>query len=174
MRIEHAQHLATRDIKRFAELGVIASMQPYHAIDDGRWAEEYIGAERIKTTYAIRSLADRGTILAFGSDWAVAPASPLLGIYAAVTRRTLDDMNPEGWVPSQKISVEKALVAYTRDAAYAAFDDQKKGTLEVGKLADFVVLSEDLFDIDPVHIKDVKVLQTFVGGKKVFDSGAIQ
>lgn len=169
LRIEHVQHIAPDDIKRFAELGVIASVQPYHAIDDGRWAEELIGPERIKTTYAFKSLSDAKTTLVFGSDWPVAPATPLDGIYAAVTRRTLDDKNPEGWVPEQKITVEQALIAYTKNAAFASFDEHTKGTLEPGKLADFVLLSEDLTKIDPVKIRDVKVLQTFVGGKEVFE-----
>lgn len=168
LRIEHAQHLATKDISRFSDLGVIASMQPYHAIDDGRWAEEVIGPERIKTTYAFKSLLDANATLAFGSDWAVAPASPLYGIYAAVTRRTLDDKNPTGWVPEQKITVEQALQAYTKDAAYASFEEDIKGTLEVGKLADFVVIDEDITTIDPIKIREVKILQTYVGGKKVF------
>jgi len=169
-RIEHAQHLAADDIGRFAELKVIASMQPYHAIDDGRWAEELIGPERIKTTYAFKSLADANATLAFGSDWPVAPATPLEGIYAAVTRRTIDGKNPDGWVADQKISVEQALTYYTKTAAYASFDEKVKGTIEVGKLADFVVLSDDITAIDPVKIIDVKVLQTFVGGRKVYDS----
>ena len=169
LRIEHAQHIAPEDIKRFAELGIIASMQPYHAIDDGRWAEEMIGAERIKTTYAFKSLMDANTIVAFGSDWAVAPASPLQGIYAATTRQTLDGANPNGWVAEQKITVEQGLLAYTKDAAFASFDENIKGTLEVGKLADFVILSEDIRKIDVTKIRDVEVLETYVGGKKVFD-----
>ena len=167
-RIEHAQHLLPSDIPRFAELGVIASMQPYHAIDDGRWAENLIGPERIKTTYAFKSLIDAGAVVAFGSDWFVAPPTPLEGIYGAVTRRTLDDRNPDGWVPEEKITVEQALIAYTRNAAYAAFEEDIKGTIESGKLADFVVLSEDITTINPVKIWDVKVLQTYVGGKKVY------
>jgi predicted amidohydrolase YtcJ len=169
-RIEHSQHIAASDIPRYASLKVIASMQPYHAIDDGRWAERYIGPERIRTTYAFRSLLDSGAKLAFGSDWPVAPATPLEGIYAAVTRRTLDDKNPGGWIPEQKITVEEALRAYTKDAAYASFDENIKGTLEPGKLADFVVLDQDITAIDPVTIRDVKILQTFVAGRKVFDS----
>jgi len=169
-RIEHAQHLDPADIKRFAELGVIASMQPYHAIDDGRWAEDVIGAERIKTTYAFNSLLAANATIAFGSDWAVAPASPIQGIYAATTRRTLDGKNPNGWVPEQKITVEQALKAYTKDAAYAAFEEDIKGTLEKGKLADFVILNEDLRKIDPVKIREVQVLATYVGGKKVFNN----
>ncbi len=144
-------------------------MQPYHAIDDGRWAEEVIGPERIKTTYAFRSLFDTGAKVAFGSDWPVAPATPLEGIYAAVTRRTLDDKNPEGWVPEQKITVEQALQGYTVNGAYASFEENIKGTLEPGKLADFVVLSDDITKMDPVKIREARVLQTYVGGKKVFD-----
>ncbi len=168
-RIEHAQHLAPDDIKRFKELGAIASMQPYHAIDDGRWAEEYLGSERIKTTYAFRSLLDADAKVVFGSDWAVAPASPILGIYAAVTRRTLDNRNPDGWVPEQKISVLEALRAYTIDAAYASFDENNKGSLEAGKLADFVILSDDPTQVDPVQLKELQVLQAYVGGVKMFD-----
>lgn len=167
-RIEHAQHLDQNDISRFSDLNVIASMQPYHAIDDGRWAEDLIGKERIKTTYAFKSLIDANTTLVFSSDWPVAPASPLDGIYAAVTRRTLDNKNPNGWIPDQKINVEQALLAYTKNAAYSSFDEKIKGTLAEGKLADFIVLSEDLTTIEPEKIKNVIVLQTYIGGKKVF------
>ena len=169
-RIEHAQHLTSEDILRFSELGIIPSMQPYHLIDDGRWAEKLIGPERVKTTYAFKSLLDTNSILAFGSDWFVAPPTPLEGIYAAVTRRTLDDKNPNGWVPEQKITVEQALIAYTKNAAYAAFEEDIKGTLQPGKLADFVIISEDLTKVDPVRIRELKILETYVGGKKVFDS----
>jgi predicted amidohydrolase YtcJ len=165
-RVEHTQHLREQDIPRFAQLGVIASMQPYHAIDDGRWAEQFIG-ERIATTYAFRSLIDAKATLAFGSDWFVAPATPLEGIYAAVTRRTLDDKNPDGWVPAQKITVEEALRAYTANGAYASFDEARKGTLVAGKLADLVVLDRDLFAIAPQEIRNAKVLTTVVGGKVV-------
>ncbi|MEJ2583645.1 MAG: amidohydrolase [Robiginitalea sp.] len=166
-RIEHAQHIAQEDLHRFAELGVIPSMQPYHAIDDGRWAERVIG-NRIQNTYAFRSLLDAGARLAFGSDWFVAPPDPLYGIYAAVTRRTLDGAYPDGWVPEQKITVEEALKAYTTGSAYASFEADIKGSLQPGKLADFVMLSENLFEISPEHIKDVKILQTWVGGKQVY------
>ncbi|MEP1097109.1 MAG: amidohydrolase [Cyclobacteriaceae bacterium] len=168
-RIEHVQHLSPSDISRFDELGVIASVQPYHAIDDGRWAEKVIGSERIKTTYAFKSLLDANTTVAFGSDWAVAPPTPLEGIYAATTRRTLDGANPEGWVPEQKITVEEALRAYTINGAYSSFDENVKGKLAPGMLADFVILSEDLTKVDPVQINAMRVLQTYVGGKKVFD-----
>lgn len=168
-RIEHAQHIAPRDIPRFAELAVIASMQPYHAIDDGRWAERVIGPERIRTTYAFRSLLDAGATLAFGSDWFVAPPTPLEGIYAAVTRRTLDDANPGGWVPEQRITVEDALRAYSLGSAFAAFDEQEKGTLRAGMLADFVMLDRDLTRIAPESIRDARVMLTVLGGEVVFE-----
>src|SRR5690606_13749715 len=138
LRIEHAQHLRAEDITRFAAQDMIASMQPYHAIDDGRWAEKRIGAERAEGTYAFRSLLDAGVVLAFGSDWFVAPMEPLLGIHAAVTRRTLDGAHPGGWVPGQKISVAEAVRAFTAGSAYAERQDAIKGTLEPGKLADLV------------------------------------
>jgi predicted amidohydrolase YtcJ len=165
-RVEHTQHLREQDIPRFARLGVIASMQPYHVIDDGRWAEQFIG-KRIATTYAFRSLLDNKARLAFGSDWFVAPATPLEGIYAAVTRRTLDDKNPDGWVPAQKITVEEALRAYTVGGAYASFDESRKGTLSAGKLADLVIVDRDLFKLPPEEIRNAKVLTTVVGGKVV-------
>ena len=167
-RIEHAQHLAAADVPRFGTLGVIPSMQPYHAIDDGRWAEKYIG-QRIATTYAFRALIDSGATLAFGSDWYVAPPTPLEGIYAAVTRRTLDDKNPGGWVPAQKITVEEALRAYTAGSAYASFDEGQKGILSVGRLADFVMLDKNLFEIAPEEIRNAQVVLTVVGGRKVME-----
>ncbi|MGH9580977.1 MAG: amidohydrolase, partial [Terriglobales bacterium] len=136
LRIEHAQHMATKDFDRFAAQHVIASMQPYHAIDDGRWAEKRIGAERIQTTYAFRTFLDHGVRLAFGTDWPVAPLDPLQGIYAAVTRATLDGKHPDGWVPKEKISVAEAVEAYTLGSAYAEFQDQDKGSITPGKLAD--------------------------------------
>jgi predicted amidohydrolase YtcJ len=167
-RIEHAQHLRRQDIARLAHSGVIASMQPYHAIDDGRWAEKRIGPERIKTTYAFRSLLDNGAHLAFGSDWTVAPMDPILGIYAAVTRRTLDGKNPNGWVPDQKITVEEALRAYTAGNAYGVFAERFRGKLAPGYLADLVVLDRDLTTIPPESIEQAGVRATIVGGKVVF------
>ena len=143
-------------------------MQPYHAIDDGRWAENVIGSERIKTTYAFRSLINSGAHLAFGSDWFVAPAAPLEGIYAAVTRRTLDDANPNGWVPEQKITVEQALRAYTYEGAFASFEEDKKGTIKAGMLADLVLLDRDITTIPPETIRDARVLYTIVGGRVVY------
>jgi predicted amidohydrolase YtcJ len=167
-RIEHAQHLRRSDIGRFGRSGVIASMQPYHAIDDGRWAEKRIGPERIKTTYAFRSLLDTGAHLAFGSDWTVAPLDPILGIYAAVTRRTLDDKNPKGWVPAEKITVEEALRAYTSGNAYGMFAERTRGKLAPGYLADLVLLDQDLTAIPAEAIERVQVRVTVVGGKVVF------
>ncbi len=169
-RIEHAQHLRPQDIPRFARDKVIASMQPYHAIDDGRWAEKRIGKERAKTTYAFRSLLDSGATLAFGTDWTVAPLDPILSIYAAVTRRTLDGKNPNGWVPAQKITVEEAVRAYTVGSAYAEFQENEKGTLTSGKLADVVILSRDIFKIDPKEIEKVKVVTTIMDGRVVYEA----
>ncbi|HEY4131257.1 MAG TPA: amidohydrolase, partial [Gemmatimonadaceae bacterium] len=166
-RIEHAQHLAASDVRRFAELGVIASVQPYHAIDDGRWAEKVIGAERAQLTYAFRALRDSRAHLAFGSDWPVAPATPLEGIYAAVTRRTLDDANPDGWIPAQKINVEDALRGYTSGAAYASFDETEKGMIARGMLADFVMIDRDLTRVAPETIRDASIVMTVVGGEIV-------
>jgi len=170
-RIEHAQHLRPEEIRRFGSQKVIASMQPYHAIDDGRWAENRIGPERAKGTYAFRSLLDAGAVLAFGSDWYVAPMEPLMGIYGAVTRRTLDGRRPDGWVPEQKITVAEAVRAFTLGSAYASFDEKIKGSIEPGKLADLVVLSEDIFSIDPATIDKVKVNMTIFGGRVVFERG---
>jgi len=167
-RIEHAQHLRPADIPRFGALGVIASMQPYHAIDDGRWAEKRIGRERCKTTYAFRSLLDARARLAFGSDWDVAPLSPIAGMDAAVTRRTIDGKNPKGWFPEQRIGVEEALRAYTATAAWAAFEEKEKGTLAPGRLADFVVLSHDILAIPAEEIVSTRVDVTVVGGRIVY------
>ncbi len=170
LRIEHAQHLRASDIPRFARLGVIASMQPYHAVDDGRWAQKRIGRERCRTTYAFRSLLDAKAVLAFGSDWDVAPLSPLEGIAAAVTRRTIDGKNPGGWFPQEKITAEEALRAYTSSAAYAAFEEKEKGTLAPGRLADFVVLSADPIAVKPDQIERIQIVKTVVGGRVVYDS----
>lgn len=168
-RVEHAQHLTQTAIPRFAELNIIPSMQPYHAIDDGRWAAKRLDKERLKGTYAFKSLLDAKARLTFGSDWTVAPLNPLAGIYAAVTRRTLDEQNPGGWFPEQKITVEQALQCYTTRNAYAGFQESKTGMLKKGMLADFAVLSENIFEIAPEKIKDVTVLHTWVNGRQVYE-----
>lgn len=167
-RVEHAQHLRPQDIARFGRLGVVASMQPYHAIDDGRWLERRIGPERIRTSYAFRTLLDSGATLAFGSDWTVAPLDPLLGVYAAVTRRTLDGKHPDGWVPEQKISLAEALRAYTWGNAYATFAETRRGALAPGYDADVVVLDRDLFALPPESLATARVRYTIVGGRVVY------
>ena len=169
-RIEHAQHLRQQDIPRFGSLKVVASMQPMHIIDDGRWAWKRLDEKRLKGTYAFRTLLDSGAVLAFGSDSPVATMNALYGIYAAVTRRTLDDKNRNGWIPEQKISVDEAVRAFTWGSAYAEFQEDVKGTLEVGKLADIIIISDDIFKIDPVKIRDAKVLTTIVDGRVVYEA----
>jgi predicted amidohydrolase YtcJ len=168
-RIEHAQHLRPEEIKAFAGQHVVASMQPYHAIDDGRWAEKRIGAERAKLAYAFRSLLDAGVTLAFGSDWDVAPMEPLMGIYAAATRRTLDGKRPGGWIPEQKITVAEAIRAYTMGSAYASFDEKIKGSIEPGKLADLAILSDDVLHISPERIDEVRVWMTVFDGEVIYE-----
>jgi predicted amidohydrolase YtcJ len=167
-RIEHAQHLRPVDITRIAKTNVIPSMQPYHAIDDGRWAAKRIDSTRLATTYAFRDLIDQGAHLGFGSDWTVAPIDPLLGIYAAVTRRTLDGKNPEGWFPAQKITVDEALRAYTVENAYGVFAEGRRGVLKPGARADLVLLDRDLTLIPPTDIPNARVLVTVVGGRVVY------
>jgi hypothetical protein len=166
--IEHAQHMAEKDFARFAKLHVIASMQPYHAIDDGRWAEKRLGHERARYSYAWRSFLDHGVPLAFGTDWPVAPLDPILGLYAAVTRAPLDGRNPNGWIPEQKITLAQAVEAYTMGSAFAEFQEHKKGSITPGKLADLVILSDNIFDLKPEAIRNVKVQTTIVGGKVVY------
>lgn len=169
-RIEHAQHLRPSEIPRFAAQGVIASMQPFHAADDGRWCDKRIGAARSRYTYAFRSLLDAGATLAFGSDWTVAPLNPMEGLKAAVTRQTLDGKHPDGWVPEEKITLEEAVRAYTVGSAYAEFQERLKGTLTPGKLADFVLLDRDIFRINPSALDRVKVWLTVVDGKIVWEA----
>ncbi len=167
-RIEHAQHVRSEDFERFATVGVIASMQPYHVIDDGRWAEQRLGPERCASSYAFRSFLDHGVRLAFGSDWPVAPLNPLLGIDAAVNRRTLDDAHPEGWFAAQRITVTEALEAYTVGSAYAVRREHELGSLSPGKLADLVVLSRDILDqAERDRLADTTVELTVVGGRVV-------
>jgi predicted amidohydrolase YtcJ len=168
-RIEHAQHLRPSEIPRFGQQQVIASMQPYHAADDGRWCEKRIGPERSKGTYAFRSLLQSGTVLAFGSDWTVAPLNPLEGIKAAVTRQTLDGKHPNGWLPEQKLTIDEAVHAFTVGSAYAEFAEKVKGTISPGKLADLVMLDRDIYKIDPGQIDKAQVVMTVMDGRVVFE-----
>ncbi|HWW00268.1 MAG TPA: amidohydrolase [Candidatus Acidoferrum sp.] len=169
-RIEHAQHLRSSEIPRFANQKIVASMQPYHAADDGRWCEKRLGPERSKGAYVFRSLLDTGAVLAFGSDWTVAPLNPLTGIKAAVTRQTLDGKHTNGWLPEQKITLDEAVRAYTVGSAYAEFADQVKGTITPGKLADLVMLDRDIYKMDPARIDQAKVLLTVMDGRIVHET----
>lgn len=169
-RVEHAQHLSPDALRRFGSTGIIPSVQPYHAIDDGRWAHKRLDTERLKGTYPFRSLLDHGARMTFGSDWTVAPLSPLSGIYAAITRSTIDNKNPDGWFPEQRISVEDALKCYTVNNAYAGFMDSKTGMLKAGYLADFCLLSENILTIPPSRIPEVTVIKTILNGQEVYRS----
>ncbi len=167
-RIEHAQHIRPTDIPEFAEIGVIASVQPTHAIEDGVWAVKRIGKDRIKFTHPYKSFLENNVMVCFGTDWPVVTIDPFLTLYAAVTRRTVDGKNPDGWIPEQKIGIREAIKCYTLNSAYAEFTEKDKGSIEPGKYADFAVLSDNLLTIDPVKIKDVKAVMTIVGGRIVF------
>lgn len=169
-RIEHAQHLSQKGIAGFAQLSIIPSMQAIHLVDDGKWAAKRIDADMISRTYAFRNLLDSKANLTLGSDWDVASLNPLEGICAAVTRQTNDGKNNEGWVAAQKISVAEALRCYTANNAFTGFQENKLGQLKPGMLADFAVLSENIFAIAPEKIKEVKVLRTIVNGKEVYAS----
>jgi hypothetical protein len=169
-RIEHAQHLRPQEVEAMGKLHIIASMQPYHVIDDGRWAEKRLGPVRVHDSYVFKSLLEHGVTLAFGSDWTVAPLDPILGLYAAVTRRTLDGKNPDGWIPEQKISLEQALRAYTSGNAYGVFAEGTRGMLKPGYRADLVLLDQDLFSIPPETIEGAQVRATVVGGKVVYEA----
>jgi len=169
-RIEHAQHLRPAEIARIGVLGAIPSVQPYHAVAEARWVEKRVGKDRARTTYVFRSLLEGGGRLAFGSDWPVAPLDPLVGIHAAVTRQTADGANPLGWHPDQRIPLEEALLAFTRNGARAEFMENAKGSIEPGKLADLVALDRDILSLEPERIKDARVTMTVVGGHVVYDA----
>lgn len=173
-RIEHAQHLRPEDIGRFGRLKVVASVQPYHASDDGRWAENKIGRERCRTTYAFRSLLEGGAVLSLGSDWTVAPLDPIQGVWAAVTRRTIDGKNPDGWFPEQRLSLEEALRGCTRNGAYAEFAEEEKGSIETGKLADLTALDRDLFALPAEDITAARVRLTVMNGRVVYEKKPAQ
>jgi len=164
-RIEHAQHLLVSDIPRFSKLGVVASMQPFHKADDGRYAGKAIGAERLKGSYAFRQLVDVKALVVFGSDWPVVTLNPFAGIDAAVNAKTLSG---EIWLPSHSLTVEEALRAYTVSPPRAVHQESRLGTLEVGKLADIVILVDDPLTMPRERLAEVKVAQTIVGGKVVY------
>lgn len=167
-RVEHVQHVKPAAIPRFAQQDVIASVQPYHAIDDGRWAVRRIGEERLKTSFAFGSLVRSGAHVCLGSDWPVAPLDPLTGLHAAVVRETLDGKNPNGWFPEQRVTLAQALRGYTGEGAYAGFAEKKLGLIAPGFLADLVVFDRDLFAIDSHLLDQAKVIRTIVGGVQRF------
>ena len=174
-RLVHAQVMTDRDIRRGGEMNIVAEVQPFHTSDDMRWMEERIGRDRSRGAYAFRRLWDSGAVVSFGSDSPGTNASryylnPMLGLYAAVTRKTLSGQPEGGWFPQEKLTIEEAIQAYTLNTAYAGFEEHMKGTLTVGKLADFVVLSDNLLTINPDDIKDVTVETTVVGGNVVYSA----
>ena len=168
-RIEHAQVVRDSDKARFRALGVIASIQPSHCIDDMRWAERRIGKERSRVAYNFKSFADAGARIAFGTDWYVEPLDPMLGLYAAVTRQYRDGTPAGGWFPEERLSMAQAIEYYTLGSAYAEFADDRKGSITAGKLADLVLLSKDLFSIPPREILETRPVLTIVGGRIVFE-----
>ena len=175
-RLVHAQVLAPADFARLRQRRIVAEVQPFHLADDMRWMEERIGATRCRGAYAFRTLAESGAVLAFGSDWpgtsaAEYPADPMRGLYAAVTRRTLSGEPPGGWFPDERISIQEAIKAYTWGGAYASFEEEIKGSIAPGKLADLVVLSRDLLTIEPAEIPKARVLMTIVDGEIVHRAG---
>jgi predicted amidohydrolase YtcJ len=169
-RIEHAQVVAPMDFPRFAQLHVIASMQPSHQTTDMRWAEDRIGKERIKGAYAWATMLKNGVRLAFGTDYSVEPISPFRGLYACVTRERPEGGPRKGWEPQEKISLEDCIRAYTSGSAYAEFEEGKKGELKQGEYADFIILSTDLTKVPPSEYTKTRVLRTVVGGRTVYQS----
>lgn len=169
-RIEHCQVIAPQQFAQFRDLSVVASVQPNHLLTDMRWAEARIGPQRAKTSYPWREFLAHGVRLAFGTDYPVEPLTPFRGLYAAVTR--MDEAGKASYYPDQKVAIEDAIAAYTIGSAYAEFAEKDKGTLQPGMLADFVVLDRDLTKIPPAQILETKVLQTWVGGKKVYHASA--
>jgi predicted amidohydrolase YtcJ len=179
-RVIHAQVVHPDDMARFGELNLVAEVNPYHISDDMRWMEERIGHERCEGAYAFRDLKDAGAVLVFGSDSPGTNAAryylnPVYGLYAAVTRQTLNGEPAEGWFPDQRLTIEEAIEATTKGPAWASFEEDIKGTLTAGKLADIAVLDTDLIDAgnnDPAKLLEAKVLYTIVGGKIVYEGQA--
>jgi predicted amidohydrolase YtcJ len=170
-RIEHASLIHPGDVNRFAGLGVIASMQPTHCTTDLVYAERRFGKERCRGAYIWKTLADSGAVLAFGTDWPVEPLDPMRGLYSCVTRQSIESGEPPGgWFPEQRLSIREAIRYYTYGPAYASFEENIKGTLRVGNLADLVVLSDNILESETPKILETRVLYTIVGGKVVFES----
>ncbi len=172
-RLVHAQVIAPQDFKRLGQLGIVAEVQPFHLSDDMRWMEERIGHERSKGAYAFKSIQASGAVLSFGTDWpgtsaSEYPINPMLGLYAAVTRKTISGKPEAGWFPDERISVEEAIRAYTYNTAYANFEEKIKGSIEVGKLADVTVLSKNLLKVAPMELLTTEVVYTIVNGKVVY------
>ena len=167
-RVEHAQHVRPETIDQFAKQGVIASMHPYHLYDDGIWAYKRLDTNRLKGTYAFKSMKDKGVKVTFGSDWPVATVDPMYGIFASVTRITGDGKNPNGWYPNEKITVEEALKSYTSTNAYASFLDERIGVLKEGYDADFTILESDILTMPQEKIKEVKAIRTVLKGREVY------
>lgn len=170
-RVEHVQIIHPKDIPRLAAADIIASMQPTHATSDMRWAEDRLGEQRLFGAYAWQRMRQAGARLAFGSDFPVEQVDPMLGLHAAVTRQDLDGEPPGGWLPDQRVTIQVAMEGFTVNAAYAGFAENETGSLETGKLADFVVLDRDLFEISPADIPTTRVLRTVVGGNVVYEAG---
>jgi predicted amidohydrolase YtcJ len=170
LRIEHAQHVRRADVPRFARLGIIASMQPAHVVDEMRWAEARLGPDRVRGAYAWRWFVDENVRLAFGSDFPVAVANPFLGLYAATTRQDETGKPAAGWYPEQKISLDEALRAYTSGSAFAAFADRRLGQLKLGMRADLTAVDRDLFKVTPRELLKTKVVMTIVDGEVLYDS----
>jgi hypothetical protein len=172
-RIEHAQVVAPTDFARFRDLGVIASMQPSHAISDKRWAQDRLGEYRVQGAYAWRMMQAFGVHLAFGTDWPFDSISPYVGLYAAVTRESEDGDPDGGWWPQERISMADAIRCYTTEGAYATFEEKEKGQIAAGMLADMVVHSRDLLTVKPQEILKTEVELTILGGKVIYEKQAV-
>lgn len=170
-RVEHAQIVALEDIPRFKELGIIASMQPTHATSDKNMAEDRVGPQRIKGGYAWKTFLDQGTVVAAGSDFPVEHSNPFFGLYSAVTRMDHEGNPDGGWYPNEAMSRKEALRAFTIDAAYAGHQEEVLGSIEAGKWADFIFIDTDYFKAPASDLWKTKVLETWVAGEKMYDSG---
>jgi hypothetical protein len=168
-RIEHAQVVAPADFARFRSLGVVASMQPSHAISDKRWAQDRLGEYRVQGAYAWHMMKSHNVHVAFGTDWPVEPINPYLGLYAAVTRRSPEGDPPGGWWPQERLSIADAIRCYTAESAYASFEETQKGQIAPGMLADFVVHTRDLLTISPEEILQTEAAITILGGRVVYE-----